>query len=136
METAIPEQTKHGKIFGRDAIFLDEIVFPNENQLILCGVLNTYGGQDEQYKIKFKDTVHISMTTLDLAEAYEGGGSFCRVENSTLIKQLNQREGFPLEEFIHFHFQTYDTVFAIVAEGYELNFYPLSTPISGHRWLP
>jgi len=128
MEISVPEHTKHGVIRGRDALFLDKILSLSESELVLTGEINTYGGSDENYEIEFSGILHMAMTELDFFEGYEGGSSFCVIENSEKIKNFEKDDsaGKLTKCHRHFVFQTYDTVFEVVAKSYKLSFSPRS----------
>ena len=129
MEVAVPVATKHGIIKGRDALFLDRVLVPTEGQLILCGEINTYGGEDEKYQIEFRDVVYLSMVELDF---YNGAGtsSFGIIENSKILHEMRRTDhsGKLNDGHSHFYFYTYDTVFEVIASGYKLEFYALTGP--------
>jgi len=125
MEAFVPEQTKHGIIKGRDALFLDKIKIINENQLVLSGDINTYGGTDEKYVIKFNYILYMNMIELDFAEGR--GANFGSIINSKLLKKFSILDSARklTDAHKHYYFCTYDIVFEVVASGYELKFSPL-----------
>ena len=129
MENVVPEKTKHGAMFGRDTLYLDEISAPDERHLVLNGIIHTHAGQDRNYEIKFNGTVYVSITESDRVTGYGDSGSFCVIENSETIKKLKHInfDAMFADKHRHFFFATYDSVFQVVAIDYQLKFFPLRT---------
>ena len=124
-----PIDTEVGVIFGRDAIFLDSVivgVYPNSLELIgefnssLC---SKYKDRDEfiKYNLKFSGVLAYMMTELDLRD-FLGKSSFDLVVNSEWINELNKWNSSKKLKSDHKHFMvfTYDDVFDVICQSYEL----------------
>ncbi len=119
MEKLVGIETKYGIIKGRDGIYLDQIEYPNESELILSGEFNLTG-EFVQYKIKFYGIIFMSALELDFDQraAME---SFVLVQESKKIKEFSKLDHFGKlnDNHQHYIFRSYDTVFEIVALGFE-----------------
>ncbi len=130
-EKPIPIITQVGKIWGRDAIFLEKINFINEMEIELLGFFNgtlcsnLTDGQNPYYKISFKGIHLFKMIELDYDESnYQS--SFDLIENSqTLNKliELDKRDsiGKINNTYKHYIFTTYDSVFEFICKNFELS---------------
>ena len=129
-EKIIPIITEVGKIWGRDAIFLDKVNIINEATFELSGEFNgklcsnlpdsSYRG----YTITFKNVHLFKMTELDFDEVdYES--AFDLIENSEqVLKMMNKDKAHDVGKidntYKHYVFRTYDTVFEIIGKDFEL----------------
>ena len=131
-QTFEPIETVAGIISGRDAIFLDNIqvsLYPNTIEL--RGKLNSllcakFKGEDSfiKYSLKFSRVLAFSMTELDFKD-HLGVSSFDRVVNSQWLDEMHRKEhSSKLKPNIeHYLVFTYDDVFDIACENYELNIF-------------
>ncbi|WP_196889875.1 hypothetical protein [Aureivirga sp. CE67] len=115
-----------GKIWGRDAIYLDKIEFEGTYLIKLIGEINGSLCEIPQkkewipYEIIFKGILEFKMTELDLYIDSEYTSSFEKVINSDLINSYKEISDKLKETHNHYIFHTYDDVFQIIAEEYEL----------------
>jgi hypothetical protein len=123
-QTVKPIITEVGKIWGRDAIFLDQFTMLSETKFQLKGAFNTSLCSNFEthgyleYTIVFSEVVFLSMIEHELDDSkYES--AFDLVENSKKINNLSKMDEIN-NELKHFIFRTYDTVFEIIAMGYKL----------------
>lgn len=132
-EKLIPVITKAGKICGRDAIFLDKINFINECTIEFIGYLNgslcsNFKNRSfYDYKIVFNGIFWFKMLEIDFAD-FNYESSFDQVENSNLMEKLlikdkNESIGKINNDFKHFIFWTYDSVFEIIGKGYDFELF-------------
>ncbi len=121
MEKLIAIETAIGTIEGRDAIFIDSIDYSSVTTLILTGSFNQGHQPDLPFKIIFNKVVYLKSVELDFDDRNQGP-SFGIVEQSTLLKSFHElnHSGKINTNHQHFYFRTYDTVFEVVADGYEL----------------
>ncbi|MBK0404807.1 hypothetical protein I5M27_17580 [Adhaeribacter sp. BT258] len=120
MEKIIGIETQYGVIKGRDGIYLDSISYPKETELILKGEFNI-NTDFKNFEISFSRIIYSQLIELDFDD--RGGlESFGYFENSALIEKfrkidhsnkLNARH-------THYYFRTYDIVFEIIAQEYNL----------------
>lgn len=129
-EIAIPIITEVGKIWGRDAIFLDKVNVVNESTFQLIGEFNgalcsnLKDNEDRKYKITFFHVHLFKMIELDYDDT-EYESAFDLLENSKeLLKMKNidktEHLGKIDDSYKHYIFRTYDTVFEIIGKQYEL----------------
>lgn len=126
----IPVDTAYGTLFGRDAIFLDGYSSDGYS-LLLKGQVNAAlasrpppSGEFLDYKIRFLGVVAVRIMELDTYEATQAQAgwpltSFDEVEDSAWKGGLR---GKVRAESKHFVFQTYDLVFDVICDRYELEF--------------
>ena len=128
-QTFEPIETVAGEISGRDAIFLDDVRFDYQKKTVeLRGELNStlcskYKDDEDsfiKYSLTFSGVLAFAMTELDFKDY--GVSSFDRVVNSKWLngmrgKDLSAKVKPNLEHYLVF---TYDDVFDIVCESYEL----------------
>ena len=128
-ETFEPIQTVAGVIYGRDAIYLDDVHFDCEKKTIeLRGELNStlcskYKDDENSfigYSLSFSGVLAFAMTELDFKDY--GNSSFDRVINSKRLNEMRRKDHSAkvkpnLEHYLVF---TYDDVFDVVCETYEL----------------
>ncbi len=128
-ETFEPIETVAGVIYGRDAIFLDDVHFDYQKNIIeLRGELNShlcskYKDDEDSfisYSLTFSGVVAFAMTELDFKDY--GSSSFDRVVNSRWLDEMRRKDPSAkvksnLEHYLVF---TYDDVFDVVCETYEL----------------
>lgn len=129
-EISKPIITDVGRIWGRDAIFLDKVNMINEETFQLIGEFNgtlcsnIKNKEYIRYNITFKNVILFKMIELDFDESNKES-SFDEVENSNVIVHLknkdNQRKTGKIDDsFKHYIFSTYDTVFEIIGKSFEL----------------
>ncbi len=120
METITGIETAYGVITGRDGIYLDSMLHPNEATLILKGQFFTSLGF-KAYEITFFDIIYLLSIELDFDERV-CMESFGYAENSIVIEKFRKMDHSDKIEtnHLHYYFRTYDTVFEIIAQGYEL----------------
>lgn len=125
-----PIETIAGIISGRDAIFLDDVqvsLYPHTIEL--RGELNSHlcsKFKDEdlfiKYGLKFSGVLAFVMTELDFKD-HLGVSSFDRVVNSDWLDEMRRKDHSskfkPNTE--HYVVFTYDDVFDVACESYELN---------------
>ena len=128
-ETFEPIETVAGIIYGRDAIFLDDVHFDYQKNIIeLRGELNShfcskYKDDEDSfigYSLTFSGILAFTMTELDFKDY--GSSSFDRVMNSKWLDEIRQKDHSAkvkpnLEHYVVF---TYDDVFDVACETYEL----------------
>ena len=122
-------ETPAGIISGRDAIFLDEVKLSlNPATIELIGELNRHlcskfrdGDTWIKYSLKFLNVLAYSMTELDFRD-HLGVSNFDRVNNSEWLRDFRQRDHSSKVKQNHQHFIlfTYDDVFDIVSESFEM----------------
>lgn len=119
-------ETKIGCIYGRDAIYLDEI---NHNyakrKLKFVGEINgacCSGTDDEsfiKFSLEFQGVFAFNSTELDIYCELKGDnwyeGSFVEIKESELLNTAKKVGGSNLKSYL---IQTYDDVFEIVCEKY------------------
>ena len=124
-----PIETVAGVICGRDAIFLDDVHFDYQKGTVeLCGELSStlcskYKDDEDSfigYSLTFSGVLAFSMTELDFKDY--GSSSFDRVMNSKWLDEMRRKDHSAkvkpnLEHYLVF---TYDDVFDVVCETYEL----------------
>ena len=130
-EKIVPIITEVGKIYGRDAIYLDKVNVINEMTFELNGEFNTNlcsnlndEDIDKKYKIIFENVHMFKMIELDFDEI-EYHSSFDIIENSSQIAKLIKKDRESRinkidENYKHFVFRTYDTVFEIIGKDFKL----------------
>jgi hypothetical protein len=125
-----PVITTVGKIWGRDAIYLDKVNVINESTFELTGEFNgtlcenLKNEEDKQYQITFKSVRLFIMTELDFNEV-EYQSSFDEILNSEQVQKMVKKDsaqhiGKIDDRYKHFVFRTYDTVFEIIGKAFEL----------------
>ena len=124
-----PIETEVGIIFGRDAIFLDEVDFDySNNKVVFYGELNSglcskITGKDEwiKYSLTFFSILGFQMIELDFSD-FRGKSSFDLVQNSNWINEFKKHDSANKVKTEHNHYflQTYDDIFEIVSVGFEL----------------
>lgn len=124
-----PIETEAGIIFGRDAIFLDEVrVDLSPHTIELSGELNSplcskYKDTDEwiKYSLKFLGVLAFMKTELDLRD-YLGKSSFDLVVESDWLKELTEKGDSSkiTAEHKHYIIFTYDDVFDVICQSFEL----------------
>lgn len=125
-----PINTVLGIIKGRDAIFLDDVIFEyDKNRIELRGELvsnhctnskdvDSYIG----YSLTFDGLIGFTMIELDLSDDVFRTSSFNRVVNSLWIDEMRLRDHSAKVKpnLEHFFVATYDDVFNIACETFEL----------------
>lgn len=129
-QNTIPVITDVGKIWGRDAIFLDKVNVINESTFELTGEFNAAlcsnlkGSDDRKYSLTFKGVHLFKMTELDFSEI-EYNSSFDLIENSDQVSKMvradkNGHIGKIDPSYKHYIFTTYDTVFEVICKEFDL----------------
>ncbi|MCD8416128.1 hypothetical protein G1J88_11910 [Tenacibaculum dicentrarchi] len=121
-----------GKIWGRDAIFLDEIEFDGTHSVKLIGDFNGSLCESVEndkwisYELTFKGILEFKMTELDFFSNTEYTSSFEKVIGSDIINGFSKSsQNFKLKEsHNHYVFHTYDDVIEIIACEFELKLKP------------
>ena len=145
-QKATPIETELGTIVGRDAIYLKEVVFIHDGEYCIkatvLGFNCTKIAEDVDFAISltFKGVFVWRAVELDVAEHVtniETDSSFDLVEHSELLANLRKWDqasktgkidrgydanGKYSDQVWHQHFvlSTYDTVFEIIAQSYDL----------------
>jgi hypothetical protein len=120
MDKFIELNTEVGVLKGRDAIFLDKIVFDRETKVRLVGELNSDKG-DKNFEITFEGIVYFSAVEFDFDER-EQMESFGIISDSKKLKDIRSRDHSRKTNNGHRHYyiRTYDSVFEIICAKYEL----------------
>jgi hypothetical protein len=121
-----------GKIWGRDAIFLDGIEFDGTHSVRLIGDFN--GSLCENiknekwisYELTFKGILEFKITELDFFSNTEYTSSFEKVIDSDTVNRFaKSSQNFKLNDsHQHYIFHTYDDVIELVASDFELKLKP------------
>jgi hypothetical protein len=128
-QTFEPIETVAGIIFGRDAIYLDDVLFDYQKKILeLRGELNSalcsrYKDDEDsfiKYSLTFSRVLAFAMTELDFKDY--GTSSFDRVVNSEWLEEMCQKDHSSkvkpnIEHYLVF---TYDDVFDVACESFEL----------------
>ncbi|MFK7970229.1 MAG: hypothetical protein AB8F95_07675 [Bacteroidia bacterium] len=129
-QTVQPTITEVGKIWGRDAIYLDRVNMINESTFEISGSFNgslcenLNSGDFKSFDISFNAVHLFKMIELDFDET-EYQSAFDEVLHSEQINHLIALDqarsiGKIDTSYRHFVFRTYDTVFEIICKGFEL----------------
>lgn len=120
MEDIEAIETEYGVIIGRDGIYLDLILYPNENELLFKGELRA-ADHFKKFELKFSTIVYSKAVEFDF-DNRDYIACFGVIENSQLLKELNKQDHSSKlnAEHRHYYFSTYDTVFEIISDRYEL----------------
>lgn len=141
-QKAVPIETELGIIFGRDAIYLKDVVFIHDSEYcIKATVLGTNCSKiaedvDFAFSLTFKGVLLWRAVELDFAEhelGIETDSCFDLIENSEKLANIRKyskskidrgydANGKFSDQVWHQHFvlSTYDTVFEIIAQHYDL----------------
>ncbi len=121
-----------GIVQGRDAIYIDGYHFSGRNDFFIEGAFNSQLCSVKQdidfvpFKISFRGIIHLKFYELDLyypKNMWERKASFEMIQDSDLIKEfmiLNDSQGKINENHKHYILWTYDDVFEVVADGYDI----------------
>ena len=117
-----------GKIQGRDAIYLDKIIFDGTRSVKLIGDFNGSFCENLEdynwipYELTFSGLLEFRTIELDFFSDPEYTSSFEIVKDSEKIKKFSKSsESFKLKDsHQHFIFHTYDDVIEVVASGFEI----------------
>ena len=125
MTSRVPVQTKFGVLRGRDCIFLDRVGFEQgTNTVVLEGEVNgalvSRGGGDHYigYVLRFCGVLALRMVELDSWDE-NPSSSLDEIVGSPWVSDLG---GKVTAQHRHFCVHTYDDVFDVVCETYELEF--------------
>ena len=128
-QTFEPIETVAGVIYGRDAIFLDDVHFDYQKNIIelrgelnspLCSIYKDNEDSFISYSLTFSGVLAFAMTELDFKDY--GSSSFDRVVNSEWLDEMRRKDHSAKVKPNHEHYLvfTYDDVFDVVCENYEL----------------
>ena len=119
----VPIKTPHGRLYGRDCVFLDRRTHDSGSQTLTLegefnGSLCEIAASDNwiPYRIQFFGVVEHEVEDQDLS-LWKFDSSFDEVFDSTWVAELQSQYGAHLR---HFTFQTYDDLFHIICGGYRL----------------
>lgn len=123
----IPIKTEIGYLAGRDAIFLDEVIYDTRT-LTLKGEFNGILSTENLdgflgYKINFKNVYYMRSIELDVSfklledEILDCESSFEEMFDTDVLKAVQKARNLNLRQFM---FWTYDDLFEIVCKDYEL----------------
>ena len=129
-QKVVPVISSVGKVWGRDAIYLDKVHVLGESTFELTGKFNgtlcenLEDNSFHKFKITFRSVLMFKMMDLDYDEI-EYKSSFDLIENSEQIARMIKEDQ---EEYLskvddtykHIVFRTYDTVFEVIGLEYEL----------------
>jgi hypothetical protein len=120
MEKLTGLNTELGTLKGRDAIFLEKILFNNEREVTLIGEFNSQIG-DRNFEMTFKGIVYFSAIELDFDKRGQVE-SLGTIENSERLKVFRSMDHSRKthDEHRHYYVRTYDTVFEIISAKFEL----------------
>lgn len=128
MEKIKAIKTELGEIYGRDAIFLDDIQFnyqKNEVKLIgeINGLLCSESDDDEfiGYELLFKKVYYFNMVELDVSlqmfdNLYDESSSFGELFNTKILRDIKNARDLELKQYVIY---TYDDVFVIACQEFE-----------------
>ncbi len=116
-----------GKIYGRDAIYLDRMEFETVEKITLIGKFNgelcTESSIDEDigYKITFNNVIDFSCIELDFYNEYgRYSASFEYYLHSKKIREFRKKDSNKCTaKHKHYVFYTYDRVFEIIAKSFD-----------------
>ena len=119
MENVTGLKTEVGLLEGRDAIYLEKIVFDGETKVTLTGELNLDKGRN--FEMTFGGVIYFSAMELD----FDGRGqveSLGTIDNSEKLKAFKTRDHSRKtnDRHRHYYIRTYDTVFEIVSDTFRL----------------
>jgi hypothetical protein len=112
-------KTEVGLLEGRDAIYLDKIVFDGDTKVTLIGELNLDQG-DKKFEMIFGGVIYFSAIELDFDDRGQME-SLGTIDNSERLKIFRTRDHSRKTNSKHRHYyiRTYDTVFDIVGDRFE-----------------
>lgn len=121
-----------GKIYGRDAIFLDGIEFNGTHSVKLTGDFNgslCENVKNEKwitYELTFKEILEFKMVELDFYPDAEYTSSFEKIVDSDRINEFSKSsQNFKIKSSLeHYIFHTYDDVIEVIASEFELKLKP------------
>ena len=121
-----------GKIWGRDAIFLDGIEFNGTHSVKLIGDFNGSLCENIEnkkwvsYELTFKGILEFKITELDFFLDTEYTSSFEKVVDSSKLNEFSKSsQNFKWKDsHKHYIFHTYDDVIELIASEFELKLKP------------
>jgi hypothetical protein len=120
MEKVTGLKTEVGVLEGRDAIYLHKIVFRGEKRITMFGQLNLDNG-NRNFEMTFSGIIYFSAIELDFDDrgAMESLGT---IDSSEKLKDFRTRDHSQKtnDNHRHYYIRTYDTVFEIVSDKFEL----------------
>ena len=127
MSQAQPVESEIGVLRGRDCIYLDSVELrEGTNVLVLRGEINgdlcsrQRPGELIPYRLTFRGVLAIRLVELD-SWCFDCASSFDECVSSPWIRELG---GKVTQAHRHFVVQTYDDVFDVVCETFELELPP------------
>lgn len=117
-----------GKIYGRDAIYLDKIKFDGTHSVKLTGDFNGSLCENVKesswiaYELTFSGVLEFRTLELDFYDNSDYTSSFERVIDSERINEYSESsQNFKLKNsHQHFIFHTYDDVIEVIANRFEI----------------
>lgn len=119
MENVTGLKTEVGLLEGRDAIYLEKIVFEGETKVTLTGELNLDNGRN--FEMTFGGVIYFSAIELDFDDRGQVE-SLGTIDNSEKLKAFKTRDHSRKtnDRHRHYYIRTYDTVFEIVSDTFRL----------------
>lgn len=126
--------TPLGYLYGRDAIYVDKLYYGLGRRMTLAGEFNgALASKSESddfvmYTLRFEGVFYFNMVELDLySDQLPPGQSdiksnWLEYRQSPLLERAQQNQ--ELKELRHFILFTYDDVFEIACQRYELELHP------------
>lgn len=123
------EDGKLGVLNGRDCIYIDKVTFDDVDGLTFEGEISGWLAskiREEKwipYKLVFHGVISHFVCELDTYEnlmGFLGCSDFAIIENSEMMAKIPIRSDYDKFRYKHFRVFTYDYVFDILAESYEL----------------
>jgi hypothetical protein len=120
MEKLIGLKTEIGFLKGRDAIFLNRIVFDTEKKVRLIGEFSL-NETDRNFEMTFDGVIYFIAVELDFDDRAQME-SFGTIKNSAKLELFRSRDHSQKtnNEHRHYYIRTYDTVFEIISGKFEL----------------
>jgi len=117
-----------GKVWGRDAIYLDKIEFDGTRSVKLTGDFNGSLCENVKeskwiaYELTFKGVLEFKTIELDFFSQSEYISSFEKVKDSDRIKEFSKHsQNLKLKDsHEHYFFHTYDDVIEVIASEFEI----------------
>lgn len=129
-QQAIPVTTSVGKIYGRDAIHLDSMSMQNNSNFQLQGAFckglceNLTGEGFQDYTIVFYNVSWMQMIELEYCDWRKSVSSFDELLHTaqlhTILDKQRHLHGKLNKAVKHYIFSTYDLVFEIICQRFEL----------------
>lgn len=124
-----PYSTQVGEIYGKDAIFLNNVIYRNST-LVLQGSFDGDAcskgkkGSWMNFEMTFSDVMYFDVKELDLIDLDDDTypiSNFDEISNSNLITDFKKIEDKKMtDNFKHFAISTYDDVFTVVCKDLKI----------------